>query len=99
MLLVGMCFWETNTNVFHHPCGMVTPTLFDIVVIFGLKPTGKPFEPSKTQRRNLIVLLIKLPIAYLLMSIVVQQTQLEHTETFLSLLSSYLVMFFVLNLF
>lgn len=44
MLLVTLQFWESSTNSFHTKCGMITPTLLDIVAITGLKPTGEVFE-------------------------------------------------------
>lgn len=41
MLLVAMCFWDICTNTFHLPCGMVTPTLFDIVLLSFFAPMGR----------------------------------------------------------
>lgn len=37
MLVVSMYFLEITINTFQLPCGMVTPTLFDITAITGLK--------------------------------------------------------------
>lgn len=47
MLVVAMCFWESTTNTFHLPCGIITPRLFDITTITGLRPTREPFKPSR----------------------------------------------------
>lgn len=44
MLLAALQFWESSTNYFHTKCGMITPTLLDIVSITGLKPTSKVFD-------------------------------------------------------
>lgn len=46
MLLVSMCFWEFSTNTFQLLCGMVTPTLFDIVGITDLWSSGEDYECS-----------------------------------------------------
>ena len=42
MFLALTFFWEGSTNTFQFPCGMFTPTLFDIAVIMGL---GETFTP------------------------------------------------------
>lgn len=52
MLIFSMCFWDTSTNTFHLPCGMLTPALFDIATILGLQPTGMNFEPSRKTSTN-----------------------------------------------
>lgn len=44
MLTTTICFWESSTNTFHLPHGMITPTLFDIAVITALWPTGETFN-------------------------------------------------------
>ena len=41
-----MYFWDNTHFTFHLPCGMVTPTLFDIAAITGLRPTGDYFDPE-----------------------------------------------------
>lgn len=46
MLLSSLYFWESPTNTFHLPCGMLTPTLFDVAAITDLSPLGKTFDPS-----------------------------------------------------
>lgn len=46
MLLSSMCFLESTTNTFHLPCGMLTPTLFDLAVIAALRPTKEAYESS-----------------------------------------------------
>ena len=49
MLLATIHFWESSTNTFQLPYGMITPTLFDVAVITGLRPTGKVFDPTKVK--------------------------------------------------
>ena len=44
MLVSSLYFWDSAHFTFHLPCGMMTPTLFDIAVITGLRPTGDYFE-------------------------------------------------------
>ena len=46
MLLASIYFWEGSTNTFHLPCGMLTPTLFDVAAITGLSPLGETFDPT-----------------------------------------------------
>lgn len=46
MLLASLYFWEGSTNTFQLPCGMLTPTLFDVAVITGLSPLGETFDPT-----------------------------------------------------
>lgn len=45
-LVSSIYFWEGSTNSFHFPFGMLTPTLFDVVEITGLRPTGDSFKPT-----------------------------------------------------
>lgn len=45
MLFAVTCSWETYTNTFQLPCRMVTPILFDLVVIAGLRPSAEDYEP------------------------------------------------------
>lgn len=47
MLIASMCFWDTSSNTFQLPRGMITPTLFDITTIDGLLPIGVDFYPTK----------------------------------------------------
>lgn len=42
MLVSSLYFWDSTHHTFHLPRGMMTPTLFDIDVITGLKPLVKP---------------------------------------------------------
>ena len=44
-LLASLYFWDSTYNTFHLPCGMITPTFFDIAAITGLPPTGEAFDP------------------------------------------------------
>lgn len=46
MLLASMYFWEGLTNTFQLPCGMLTPTFFDVAAITGLSPLGETFDPT-----------------------------------------------------
>src|SRR3954464_5942879 len=36
MLVASVYFWDASHNTFHLPCGMITPTLFNIAAITGL---------------------------------------------------------------
>jgi hypothetical protein len=46
MLSAALHFWESSTNTFHFKAGMMTPTLFDVAAIAGLKPTGPTYDPT-----------------------------------------------------
>ncbi|XP_045809919.1 uncharacterized protein LOC123904282 [Trifolium pratense] len=46
MLIAAMHFFEKSTNTFHFKSGMMTPTLFDVSAITGLRPTGKTYSPD-----------------------------------------------------
>ncbi|KAK2442745.1 serine/threonine-protein phosphatase 7 long form protein [Trifolium repens] len=48
MLKAALHFWENSTNTFHLKAGMMTPTLFDVAAITGLRPTGPTFDPKYT---------------------------------------------------
>lgn len=50
MMVSSFYFWESTTNTFQLPCGMVTPTLFDIATIIGLRPTGENFDPNESDK-------------------------------------------------
>lgn len=50
MLLSPLYFWEGSTNTFHLPCGMLTPTLFDVATITGLSPMGETFDPTHSTK-------------------------------------------------
>lgn len=39
-------YWKSTTNIFQLPCGMLTPTLFDVAAITGLCPDGDDFDPT-----------------------------------------------------
>ncbi|XP_050920289.1 uncharacterized protein LOC127137927 [Lathyrus oleraceus] len=45
LLLSSLYFLDSTYNTFHLPCGMITPTLFDVAAISGLPPTGETFDP------------------------------------------------------
>lgn len=51
LLLSSLYFWDSTYNTFHLPCGMTTPTLFDVAAISGLPPTGETFEPLSRLRK------------------------------------------------
>lgn len=42
----SLYFWDSTHYTSHLPCGMVTPTLFDIAAIIGLKPTRITYDPD-----------------------------------------------------
>lgn len=46
MLSSSLYFWDNTHYTFHLPCGMATPTLFDLAAITGLKPTGHIYDPD-----------------------------------------------------
>lgn len=46
ILVSSLYFWDSTHYNFHLPCGMVTPTLFNLAVITGLKPTGYTYDPE-----------------------------------------------------
>lgn len=46
MLLASLYFWEGSTNTFQLPCGILTPTLFDVATITGLSPLEETFDPT-----------------------------------------------------
>lgn len=46
MLISSLYFWDSTHYTFHLPCGMATPTLFDLAVITGLKPIGHTYDPE-----------------------------------------------------
>src|SRR3954471_13965103 len=46
MLVASVHFWDASHNTFHLPCGMITPTLFDVAAITGLRPIGETFDPN-----------------------------------------------------
>lgn len=45
MLITSLYFWDNTHNTFHFPCGILTPTLFDIASIIGLRPIIENFNP------------------------------------------------------
>lgn len=46
MLIESLTYWKGSTNTFRLCCGMATPTLFDIVAITSLLPTGETYDPT-----------------------------------------------------
>lgn len=46
MLITSLYFWDSTHNTFHLPCGMMTPILFDVAAITGLRPTGETYDPN-----------------------------------------------------
>jgi len=45
-VLAALHFWNPSTYSLHLKCGMLTPTLLDVAVIIGLKPTVELFDPD-----------------------------------------------------
>ncbi|KAI5397964.1 hypothetical protein KIW84_063684 [Lathyrus oleraceus] len=45
MLLVALHFWEVLMDTFQLRYGMLTPTIFLVASITGLRPTGEVFDP------------------------------------------------------
>lgn len=52
MMVASLYFWKSITNTFQLPCGMVTPTLFDITTITGLRPTNNNFDLIEREREE-----------------------------------------------
>lgn len=46
MSIAAILLWEGYTNTFQQRCRMVTPNLFDIVVIVGLFHIRETFDPT-----------------------------------------------------
>lgn len=46
MILASILFWEGSTSTFQFPCGMLTPTLFDVEAIAGFNPIKETFTPT-----------------------------------------------------
>jgi len=47
MLIAALHFWNISTSSLHLKCGMLTPTLLDVVAITCLKPSGQTFDPER----------------------------------------------------
>lgn len=45
-LMACFHFWHLDSNSFHVPFGMITPTLFNIAAITGMKPIGITYSSS-----------------------------------------------------
>lgn len=50
LLVVAIYFWESTTNTFPLPCGMITPTIFDIAAIVGLRPNQGKLWPRRIKK-------------------------------------------------
>lgn len=46
ILIISLYFWNNTHKNFQFPCGMLTPTLFDVAAITSLRPTGDTFDPN-----------------------------------------------------
>lgn len=44
MLVSSLYFWDNTHYTFHLPCGIITPTLFNLASITGLKPTRHTYD-------------------------------------------------------
>ncbi|XP_050874941.1 uncharacterized protein LOC127078535 [Lathyrus oleraceus] len=53
MLVSSLYFWDSTHHTFHLPCGMMTPTLFDISAITGLKHMGETYDPYFLSKDNI----------------------------------------------
>lgn len=47
MFVAPLYYWESTTNTFQLPCGMLTPMFFDVAAIIGLLPTSGNFDPNE----------------------------------------------------
>lgn len=48
MLVAFLYFWESITNTFQLPCGMLKPALFDVADITKIFPTCETFDPNES---------------------------------------------------
>lgn len=46
LLVSSLYFWDNIHYTFHLPCGMVTPTIFNIVTITWINPTENTYDPD-----------------------------------------------------
>lgn len=51
-IMASFFFWNCTTSSFHLPYGMVTLTLYDVVAITALPPTGEDFPPPTSTLAN-----------------------------------------------
>lgn len=49
MLVASLYFWESTTNTFQLPNGMVTHIFFDIAAIIGIRPNNDNFDPNERE--------------------------------------------------
>lgn len=52
MLVASHYYWKSTTNTFQLPCRMLTPTIFDVAAITGLRPDGGNFDPNEQDKDN-----------------------------------------------
>lgn len=53
LLVTSLYYWESTTNTFQLPCGMLTPTLFDVVAITDLRPDGDNFDHNEQDKNKI----------------------------------------------
>lgn len=53
MLVASVYYWESTTNTFQLPCGILTPTLFDVTTITGLRLDEGDFNPDDLDKDNI----------------------------------------------
>lgn len=53
MIVASMYFWDSSHNTFIFPCGMLTPTLFDIGSIAELRQTREAFDPNEMNENSI----------------------------------------------
>lgn len=53
LLVVSLYYWDSTTNTFQLPCGILTPTLFNVAAITGFHPDGDRFYPNEKDEDNI----------------------------------------------
>lgn len=98
MLIVVFWFWESSTNTFQLPCGMITSVLFDVAAIIGLRPTWEISAPLLGTKPNLTLLSTFLVLKTTLKILVTKLRKLSTMRELLSSLFGYLTTYFVIAL-
>ena len=52
LLNAALYFWSVSTNSFHFNFGMMSPTLYDLAALFGLKPAGHKFSAMSQPKED-----------------------------------------------
>ena len=69
MLVSAIFFWESSTNIYYLPFGMITLMFVDITSVVGLRLNGEPSTPYESTKPRQISLLLTLEITHTLKTI------------------------------